>query len=96
MRIEQLGQWTSAGLDQGYLKSTWTTVGLLGFIVLSLFGVIYIKFENHRLYAQLKRLESQTHAVFRDHQMLSSEQVSHVGYEAVQRHISEHQMVVQY
>ena len=97
MKVEVLSHWTlKTGLcvRDNYLRSSWVTGGLCMVIVASLLAVVYVKYENHRLYAELKRLEARTHTAYREHQVVSSLQVRNIGYDSVHRFIAKKNMVI--
>lgn len=99
MKIEVLNQWTlKAGLSEGsaYWHGAWVTSGLCSVIIASLLTVIYVKYENHRLYSEISKIEARTHAAYREHQVVSSQRMRNISYESVQTHIAQKSMVVAY
>lgn len=99
MKIEVLNQWTlKTGLAQQSidLKSAWMSSLLCAIIITSLLSVVYVKYENHRLYSKIKVLETRTHAAYRDHMVVSSQRVRNISYDLVHKHISRNKMVLHY
>lgn len=97
MRIEILPSWSlkdGFGSSSKYWHSAWLTGLLCVLIMLSLLGVIYIKYENHRLYSQLKKIENQAHVLNRDYQVMSSQHMTNVSYEAIQNFIGNRAMSI--
>ena len=99
MKIEVLNHWTlKAGLSDkdAYWQSAWLTGGLCAVIIASLMAIIYVKYENHRLYSEISKLEARTHSAYREHQVISSQRMRNISYDSVQMHIMQNNMVISY
>lgn len=99
MKVEILNHWTlktGMGDSSSCWKSAWMTSGLCAVIVASLVAVIHVKYENHRLYSEIKKLETQSHSVYRDHQVVSSQYVKNIGYDSVQTFTTQKNMISYY
>lgn len=89
MRIEFLDNWNMQDRIsvQTVVQSARVTWVLSVCIVLSLLAVIYVKYENHRLYNDVKHLEHKTYSIYKEHQVVSSQRVKALGFESIEKFV---------
>ena len=88
MRIDFLSTWSMTdGLHdiQDVLNSHRITGLLCLLIITSLLAVIYIKYDNHRLYNTIQQMQHKTQAVYHEHQVVASQKMKILGIEALDK-----------